>query len=556
MAGYEVVKVGTNADGGVDLDDLRAKANDERRLPDAHQPQHAGDLRREHRGDRARSSTRSGRRSTTTARTSTRSWAISRPGDMGFDIVHFNLHKSFTQPHGGGGPGAGPIAVSDRIAPYLTRPADRARRATARSIWLDDDGPTAEVDRPAARLPGQLRLLRALLRLHLLARRRGAAATRPRSAVLNANYLLARLRELGVAEQLPLAFGELCMHEFVLSGAPMKRELKIRTLDLAKRLLDHGFHPPTVYFPLLVDEALLDRADRDRDARDARRLRRGRSPRSCARPPRTPRSPADAPAHDAGAAPRRGRRGQAPGAPPDALGVRRRTPPTRSAHLFRQVRLNSGAFGHRGFRRELLAARPFAPQAGLKAGARSGALEHHSPPRRSRACRSGAPAFSLALGTVSGRAHLLRHPAHRPQAPGQLHRRDPPVRRGPGPRRPAIYCIVDLHAISVAYDPTELRERVYDTTAILLAAGPRPRALHPLPPVRRARAHRAHVAAVERSPRSASSTACTSSATSRSPSASWSPRRCSSTRCSRPPTCSPTAPTRSRSARTSASTSS
>jgi glycine dehydrogenase subunit 2 len=76
-------------------------------------------------------------------------------------------------------------------------------------------------------------------------------------AVLNANYLLARLKELGVAEHLPPAYDRLCMHEFVLSGAPMKRELGIRTLDLAKRLLDHGFHPPTVYFPLLVDEALL-----------------------------------------------------------------------------------------------------------------------------------------------------------------------------------------------------------------------------------------------------------------------------------------------------------
>jgi glycine dehydrogenase subunit 2 len=77
------------------------------------------------------------------------------------------------------------------------------------------------------------------------------------TAVLNANYLIAKLRELGVADHLPLAFGELCMHEFVLSGAPMKRELKIRTLDLAKRLLDHGVHPPTVYFPLIVEEALL-----------------------------------------------------------------------------------------------------------------------------------------------------------------------------------------------------------------------------------------------------------------------------------------------------------
>jgi glycine dehydrogenase subunit 2 len=76
-------------------------------------------------------------------------------------------------------------------------------------------------------------------------------------AVLNANYLLALLKRKGVAEYLPLAYGELCLHEFVLSGGPMKRELGIKTLDLAKRLLDFGFHPPTVYFPLLVDEALM-----------------------------------------------------------------------------------------------------------------------------------------------------------------------------------------------------------------------------------------------------------------------------------------------------------
>jgi glycine dehydrogenase subunit 2 len=87
----------------------------------------------------------------------------------------------------------------------------------------------------------------------------GAAGLRDVSetAVLNANYLLARLRSLGVCELLPPAYERLCMHEFVLSGAPMKQELGIRTLDLAKRLLDHGYHPPTVYFPLLVEEALL-----------------------------------------------------------------------------------------------------------------------------------------------------------------------------------------------------------------------------------------------------------------------------------------------------------
>ena len=132
--------------------------------------------------------------------------------------------------------------------------------------------------------------------------------------------------QLGVAEQLPLAFGELCMHEFVLSGAPMKRELQIRTLDLAKRLLDHGFHPPTVYFPLLVDEALLiePTETETRETLDAFAevvadiLREARE------------DPDDRPRGallDAGAPPRRGGRGQAPGHPPDALGVRRRTPP-------------------------------------------------------------------------------------------------------------------------------------------------------------------------------------------------------------------------------------
>ena len=200
------------------------------------------------------------------------------------------------------------------------RPRIVAALRRRRRFDLDVDD-SAEVDRQAARLPGQLRLLRALLRLHPLARRRGAARTRRETAVLNANYLLARLRELGVAEQLPLAFGELCMHEFVLSGAPMKRELQIRTLDLAKRLLDHGFHPPTVYFPLLVDEALLiePTETETRETLDALRRRAGRDPA------RGRRGPDDRPqraVHDAGAPPRRGGGGEAAGHPPGAVDAR------------------------------------------------------------------------------------------------------------------------------------------------------------------------------------------------------------------------------------------
>jgi glycine dehydrogenase subunit 2 len=184
---------------------------------------------------------------------------ICRPGDMGFDIVHFNLHKSFTQPHGGGGPGAGPVAVARHIEPFLPRPQvvrrQRGSDGDVREFYdLDYDRPKS-----IGRLRGFQGNYGVFVRSYAYIRSLGAAGLRDVSetAVLNANYLLAKLRTEGVSEYLPAAYERLCMHEFVLSGAPMKRELKIRTLDLAKRLLDHGVHPPTVYFPLLVDEALL-----------------------------------------------------------------------------------------------------------------------------------------------------------------------------------------------------------------------------------------------------------------------------------------------------------
>jgi glycine dehydrogenase subunit 2 len=253
MAGYEVVKVGTNADGGVDVDDLRAKVDDQVACLMLTNPNTLGifdgnieEIARLVHGvgatlyyDGANLNAVMGR---------------SRPGDMGFDIVHFNLHKSFTQPHGGGGPGSGPIAVSERIEPFLPRPV----------ITRTDtpDGPLFDLDEDRPQSIGKLRGFQGnygvFVRSYAYIRSLGADGLRDASetAVLNANYLLARLREL-CGEDLPLAFGERCMHEFVLSATPLKRDTGVRTLDLAKRLLDHGFHPPTVYFPLLVDEALL-----------------------------------------------------------------------------------------------------------------------------------------------------------------------------------------------------------------------------------------------------------------------------------------------------------
>ncbi|HEX8083126.1 MAG TPA: aminomethyl-transferring glycine dehydrogenase subunit GcvPB [Solirubrobacteraceae bacterium] len=250
MAGLEVVKVGTNEHGGVDLDDLREKADEDVALLMLTNPNTLGlfdpnieeiakivhDVGAILYYDGANLNAVMGR---------------TRPGDMGFDIVHFNLHKTFTQPHGGGGPGSGPIAVSDRIEPYLMVP--RVVKRTE-GFALTEDAPKS-----IGRLRGFQGNFGTFVRSYAYIRSLGAEGLQDASetAVLNANYLLARLRQ-ECGDLLPVAFGERgCLHEFCLSGAPMKRELQIKTLDLAKRLLDHGFHPPTVYFPLLVDEALL-----------------------------------------------------------------------------------------------------------------------------------------------------------------------------------------------------------------------------------------------------------------------------------------------------------
>jgi glycine dehydrogenase subunit 2 len=256
MAGLDVVKVASNADGGVDIDDLKAKADDRVACLMLTNPNTLGifDPAIERISEIVHDA---GATVYYDGANLNAIMGITRPGDMGFDIVHFNLHKSFTQPHGGGGPGSGPIAVSDRIEPYLMVP--RIVRTEPH-----DGGPAHfELTEDAPKSIGRLRGFQGndgcFVRAYAYICSLGAEGLRDASetAVRNANYLLARLRELGVAERLPLAFGELCMHEFVLSGAPMKRDLKIRTLDLAKRLLDHGVHPPTVYFPLIVDEALL-----------------------------------------------------------------------------------------------------------------------------------------------------------------------------------------------------------------------------------------------------------------------------------------------------------
>ncbi|MGK2851822.1 MAG: aminomethyl-transferring glycine dehydrogenase subunit GcvPB [Candidatus Limnocylindrales bacterium] len=172
-----------------------------------------------------------------------------KPGEAGFDVMHFNVHKTFSTPHGGGGPGAGPVGVGEALMPFLPTPR----------VLRGDDG-TYRLERPAER-PTSIGRLRSfvgntgvLVRAYAYIRAHGASGLAEVSddAVLAANYLKARL-----AGAYDIPYDRPCKHEFVASASSIKHATGVRTLDIAKRLIDFGFHPPTVYFPLIVDEGML-----------------------------------------------------------------------------------------------------------------------------------------------------------------------------------------------------------------------------------------------------------------------------------------------------------
>ena len=170
---------------------------------------------------------------------------ICKPGEMGFDIVHVNLHKTFSTPHGGGGPGAGPVGVKEKLSPFLPVPV----------VEKNGDHYVLNYDLPHS--IGKIRafygniavIIRAYAYIVALGGKGLSRATR--GALVNANYLLRKLKDV-----FPAPYGDRCMHEFVLSATNLK-EHGIRALDVAKALIDKGFHPPTVYFPLTVPEAMM-----------------------------------------------------------------------------------------------------------------------------------------------------------------------------------------------------------------------------------------------------------------------------------------------------------
>jgi glycine dehydrogenase subunit 2 len=258
IAGFEAVSVKSNARGLVDLADLRAKVDDRTAVFMITNPNTLGLF-----DDQIAMITellhRQGALAYLDGANMNAILGITRPGDFGVDMMHYNVHKTFTGPHGAGGPGAGPIAVRAPLAPYLPAPLV-AKRETPISGDAQHSEPFAhyflDYDRPKSigRVRSFFGNVGILVRGYCYLRTLGPEGLREVSenAVLNANYLLALIHD---AFEVP--YGPRCMHEFVASARALRREKKISAMDIAKRLLDFGYHAPTVYFPLVVPEAIM-----------------------------------------------------------------------------------------------------------------------------------------------------------------------------------------------------------------------------------------------------------------------------------------------------------
>ena len=244
MCGYQVVTVPSDERGGIDLEALRKVVGPQTAALMLTNPNTLG-LFDEHIAEIADIVHGVGGKLYYDGANANAILGISRPGDMGFDVVHFNLHKTFSTPHGGGGPGAGPIAVSKELIPYLPIPLVVKEGETYR----------LQYDRPLSigRVKSFYGNFGVVVRAYAYIRSLGPNGLREVSemAVLHANYLMRKLEPY-----FELPYQRHCKHEFVLSGKWQKAQ-GVRTLDIAKRLLDYGIHAPTIYFPLIVEEAIM-----------------------------------------------------------------------------------------------------------------------------------------------------------------------------------------------------------------------------------------------------------------------------------------------------------
>lgn len=245
MCGFEIVEVPSDQTGGVDVEALKAVLNDEIAGLMLTNPSTLG-LFEKNIEEIAGLMHEAGGLLYYDGANLNAIMGKSRPGDMGFDIVHLNLHKTMSTPHGGGGPGAGPVGVKKRVAEFLPKPV----------IVKEEEAYRFDYDRPLSigKMKGFYGNFGVLVRAYSYILTMGAEGLKAASemAVLNANYMQARLKEDYI-----LPFDTICKHEFVLDGLKEISEIEVTTLDVAKRLLDHGYHPPTIYFPLIVHNALM-----------------------------------------------------------------------------------------------------------------------------------------------------------------------------------------------------------------------------------------------------------------------------------------------------------
>jgi glycine dehydrogenase subunit 2 len=245
LSGYKTVSVKSDERGGIDLADLKSKLSDKTAGMMITNPSTLGlfeeniraiaDLVHQAGGlvymDGANMNAIQGK---------------ARPGDFGIDVMHFNLHKTFSTPHGGGGPGSGPVACKKALEPYL--PVPRIRK----------EGTTFKFDFAQPKTIGKVKAFWGNIGMHIRAytyiRFHGPEGVRRNAehAVLNANYLMSLLKK-----RFKVAYPRICMHEFVIDNTPYAKKTGVRTLDMAKRLLDYNYHPPTIYFPLIVHEAMM-----------------------------------------------------------------------------------------------------------------------------------------------------------------------------------------------------------------------------------------------------------------------------------------------------------
>jgi len=259
MVGYQTIQIVSDARGNVSLEDLRAHCDDTVAGLMLTNPNTLG-LFDEHVLEIARLVHECGGLLYGDGANLNAIMGVVKPAELGFDVMHFNLHKTFSTPHGGGGPGAGPVGAADRLAAFLPGPIVVEEmvdeESTAGDEWEEEEAYCYHLDMPASSI-GRLKAFYGnfgvCVKAYTYIRMLGAAGLREASenAVLNANYLLSRLK--GVY---PLPYDRICMHEFVLSGR-LPGAPDVHTLDIAKRLMDFGFHPPTVYFPLIVPEAIM-----------------------------------------------------------------------------------------------------------------------------------------------------------------------------------------------------------------------------------------------------------------------------------------------------------